>query len=129
MKAYKELRAQFKEDVLAGNCYCILSGLKIENLKDLSLEHFVPLSRTEHALATQNQNIFPAHVVINHIKSSLLPCEWQLEKIKLLQKALKKNHLSKHERDIVEKAIQNSYTYNIYPCKLCVLVENCENAR
>ena len=129
MKAYKELRAQFKEDVLAGNCYCILSGLKIENIKDLSLEHLTPKCRVSYGLSTQEQNIFPAFKVINGIKSGALFCEWMQNREKLLRKALKSSNIKKHEKEIIRATIENIPFYNINPCSLCILSEYCENAR
>lgn len=123
-KYYKEIREKFRQDVRDGNCYCVLSGLQITNLKDLSLEHYCPQSRVSYNLAKQPANIFPAIRVINSVKSNLLPCTWEFYKVEILQKAITKSH-NKRERNILQAALDNAPFYKINPCDYCILYNNC----
>lgn len=125
MISYKQIRQEYKAQIAKGDCYCILSSIKIENVKDLSLEHLVPQSRVEYGIAAQPENIYPAIKIINNIKGSLLPCEFEREKIHLFKKALRKNNLKKHEKDLVQEALDKSYSYHINPCLYCILSKTC----
>lgn len=126
-KSYKEIRRGYKIDIDNGECVCILSGLKIKNYKDLSLEHFVPKSRTSYNIATIEDNILPAYKIINSIKGGRLPCEWIAERYELLSHALKKNQLNKGQREVVEAALHNIPKYRMDPCSFCVLYNKCYN--
>lgn len=123
-KYYKEIREKFRQDVRDGNCYCILSGLQITNLKDLSLEHYCPICRVSYDIAKQYDNLFPAIKVINHLKSGLLPCEWHAQRQNLLSQAIRKAH-NNRDRKIFIDALQNTNFYKINPCTYCVLYETC----
>ena len=127
MKLYKDLRTRFKKDIKRGACYCILCGNKIENYKDLSLEHLTPIARVNYKLAAKSYNIYPAIRIINTIKGSLLFCEWMNERVDLLQNSLENHKLTTHERILIEKALESTYTYNIDPCDFCIMYKYCQN--
>jgi len=124
-----ELRKSYRLQVKNGNCTCILSGLPITNIKQLSLEHLTPICRGEWTETHQLENIFPAHKIINNIKDNLLFCEWMDFRKDILQKSLKKYHLEKADRKIVKAAIDNIPYYNINPCTLCIWKNICELER
>lgn len=125
MASYKELREYFREEIELGNVYCILSGLPIEKKEFLTLEHFVPLHRVSHTISAQPRNIFPAYRIINHIKSSMLPCEFFECRDKLLRKTYNKHTLDRQNQQILRDAIDNIPYYNIDPCTLCVMSNLC----
>lgn len=129
MKTYKELRLKFRYDIRKDDCVCILSGLKIKNINDLSIEHYCPLSRVSYQLSTQESNLYPAYKIINNIKGNLLPCEFEEEKIQLYKKILYKNKLKEHDRKIVENALDYSDKYIINPCFYCILLDSCSKNR
>ena len=129
MKRYKNIRAVFQNEILSGRCYCILSNLQITDPNLCSIEHYVPLARVSYHLATQRNNIFPAYRIINNLKGQLLPCEYENDKVEILQYALDHYKLRQVDKEIVKAAIKNSYTYNINPCKFCILHTWCENSR
>lgn len=128
-KYYKETRQRFRNEIKLEECYCILSGLKIKNINDLSIEHYCPLSRVSYQLSTQEANLYPAYKIINNIKGNLLPCEFEEEKIQLYKMILYKNKLKDHDRKIVEKALDYSDKYIINPCFYCVLLDTCSKNR
>lgn len=121
---YKKIRYEFQQAVKEGKCWCVLSGLHIDSLKQLSLEHYCPKSRIEWNLAKSPENIYPALKVINNVKGSLLGCEWEYYKEELLQKAIKKEHNTEKKR-ILQAALDNIPYYKIIPCKYCVINNQC----
>ena len=129
MTSYKLLHRKFRYDIRKGDCVCILSGLKIKNINDLSIEHYCPLSRVSYQLSTQESNLYPAYKIINNIKGNLLPCEFEEEKIQLYKKILYKNKLKEHDRKIVENALDYSDKYIINPCFYCILLDSCSKNR
>lgn len=129
MKNYKKLRYKFKQDIKRGSCYCILSGLKIYDAKQISLEHVVPLCRGPYLETRQDYNIYPAYKIINNLKGSLLPCEWAAQRCSILQYALDRYKLTLNDRKIVEDALNNVKRYKFDPCSICFLYDNCEYSR
>ena len=129
MPDYKEIRYNYKKDIKKGTCFCILSGLQINDQTELSLEHFVPLSRGPYYECKQSYNIFPAFKIINGIKGSLLPCEYFENREKLLQKTLSKGHLNRKNTAILKAAIENIPNYKINPCNYCILANCCRDSR
>ncbi len=127
--SYKELRQRYRKTVDDKECRCILSGLLILNKNELSLEHLVPLCRWHGYEAKMPYNIFPAYKIINSMKSGMLFCEWLDNNEYILTKALRKNHLKKGDREIVEAALENIPYYNIDPCMYCFLAGKCGKER
>lgn len=117
---YNNLRRIYYTQILNNNCVCILSGLKIGNKKDLSLEHYVPCVRGEYHFTRSEENVYPAFKIINSIKSGLLPCEWEEQKYERLLYALEHYNINKHEKNIIRKAIANIPYYKINPCEYCI---------
>ena len=120
MYNYKELRRFYFLQIDQNLCRCILSGLLIRDKKQLSLEHYFPLSRGEWHETHQIANVFPAYKILNNLKGSLLGCEWEMMKQKILQKALEKDKLRTADREIVEKALANIKNYHINACDFCI---------
>lgn len=79
--------------------YCVLCGHLILSKKQLSLEHYVPKSRSENA--DNIFNIYPAHRLCNKIKGNLLPGEWHREKKKRMLYALNNWKLTSKERRLL----------------------------
>lgn len=129
MESHRELRTRFKKDVMRGGCRCILSGLPIISLNDLSIEHFYPRSLLSYEMAGLPDNLYPALKVINGIKSDILPCEFFYNREDILKHALKKGHFKKKDEEIVKAAIKNIPYYNIDPCLFCILNNECNNSR
>lgn len=124
-----EIREHYHLEIERGCCVCILSGLHIYNKKLFSLEHYIPTSVGTREETHVIENIFPAYKIINNIKASRLPCVWEENKVRLLQKSLKKNKLSHDDQRIVENAIEIAPFYHIDPCTLCIWKKKCENER
>lgn len=129
MPNYKDLRYNYRKDIKKGTCYCILSGLQINDQNELSLEHFVPLCKGPYYESRQWYNIFPAFKIINSIKGGRLPCDWFEYRIPLLQNALRKGNLHKKDRAIVQAALENADNYKINPCEYCILSLGCRDCR
>ena len=129
MPDYKEIRYNYKKDIKKEKCYCILSGLKITDQNELSLEHFVPRSKGPYYETKQWHNIYPAYKIINSVKGRLLPCEWMEQREYLLKKTLSKDHLNKKNKAIVQAALENIPNYKINPCEYCILSVRCRDCR
>lgn len=129
MKPYKLLRRKFRYDIRKDDCVCILSGIPILDVKDLSLEHGVPLSRGPHYECTQDYNIFPAYKIINNLKGDLLPCEFWALREKIYKKALWQYKLTQHDKQVIQAALNFIPRYKINPCSMCFLYENCDESR
>jgi hypothetical protein len=99
---------------------CFLSGLEIPDGKR-TIEHYVPLSRAPRFITTNPQNKFPAHRIINAIKSDRLPCEWEETKWNLTYRALHYWKLKQEDSYFIVRALQNWESYVINPCEYCLL--------
>lgn len=100
---------------------CILSGLEIPKGKQ-NREHLVPKSRAPQRITCNPLNIFPAHKVINSIKSDLLPCEWDESKWDLCFRAVHNWHIKEDDKDFIRQAIINwEKCYQPNFCEICLL--------
>lgn len=120
MSSYSYLRRTYKKLIQLNECYCILSGLKIPTIKDLSMEHYFPQSKGEYEFTHQIKNVFPAIKIINSIKQDKLPCEWEDQKFNLLYRAVHHYNLNDHDYNIVVAAIKNIENYKVDPCLFCI---------
>ena len=113
---------------------CCLSGLLIKKPKDLTVEHYVPKSRTVPDFSQSPYNIRPAIKIINTIKGALLPCEWVLVREERLLYALMHYKLTSHNKSVIIKALDRFATEKdvLNPCQHCILSnakEQCDAAR
>lgn len=117
---YNFLRKQFKNEIRFGKCYCVLSGLKITDKQDLSIDHYYPKSLDENGNTYNIKNLFPSIRIINNLKSNLIPCVWEEEKFDILYHAAQNYRLNDHDYKIVVNAIKNIEYYQINPCLFCI---------
>lgn len=103
---------------------CFLSGLEIPKGR-LSREHYFPRSRIPYNFHYTIQNIFPAHKVINEIKSNLRPCDWEQKKFDRVYFAIEHYDLRSADREFCRKTLENWETYRINPCSWCIMQEKC----
>lgn len=113
---------------------CCLSGLLIENPKDLSREHYVPKARAPEFYTLFPYNIHPALKIMNSIKGAMLPCEWMLLREEKLTYALDHWNLTAHNRELIIKALDRFATEKgvLDPCQYCILStapEQCNESR
>lgn len=105
---------------------CFLSGIEIPKGKH-SKEHYVPKCRAP-LIAQHPYNIFPAIKIINHIKGSLMPCEWEDCKYDLIYEAYKHWHIRQDDKKILRQALNGMPKIN--PCEFCICsfyVDRCIN--
>ena len=103
---------------------CILSGLQIRKGHS-SREHLVPRSRADKIITDDKANIFPADKVVNCIKASYLPCEFEEIKYSLTYHALEALKLRGSDREFLQRTMIN-WEKNYKPdwCDICLL--NCK---
>jgi hypothetical protein len=99
---------------------CILSGIEIPKGK-YSREHYCPKSRLEN-LAQHPYNIFPAIKIFNHIKGSLMPCEWEEQKYDLVYHAYNNWHIKRDDRKLLRQALNGMPKIN--PCQYCICAKH-----
>ena len=129
MKVYKSLRSQFRYNIKKGKCVCIISGIPINDVNKLSLEHWVPQSRWDGIEVKQSYNIYPAYKILNALKGSMLPCEFWANRENIYKKALKQYKLNRDDRRTVQAALDFIPYYNFNPCSACFLYNNCHESR
>lgn len=95
---------------------CFLSGIEIPNGKR-STEHYAPKSRIK-TLAQHPYNIVPAIKIFNHIKGSLMPCEWEEQKYDLIYHAYKNWHIKLSDKKLLRQALNGMPKIN--PCEYCI---------
>lgn len=98
---------------------CVLSGLEIPKGKE-SREHWLPKSRFPKSVWNNPKNIYKSHYILNGIKGSCLPCEWQELKFKLTVHALQKWRLSPDDRVFLILAMHHWLVWEQNPCELCI---------
>ena len=103
---------------------CFLSGLEIPKGR-FSREHYFPQSKIPRNFHFTMQNIFPAHKVINEIKSSLLPCQWEEKKFDRVYYAIEHYDIRVADREFCRKTLENWEEYRINPCSWCIMQNNC----
>lgn len=103
---------------------CFLSGLEIPKGR-LSRDHYFPRSRIPYNFHYTIQNIFPAHKVINEIKSNLRPCDWEQKKFDRVYFAIEHYDLRSADREFCRKTLENWETYRLDPCVWCIMQNNC----
>lgn len=103
---------------------CILSGLEIRKGCS-SIEHLVPKSRADRIITLDKRNMFPADKIINCLKASYLPCEFEEIKYSLTYHALESWHLRGSDREFLQRTLIN-WEKNYKPdwCEICLL--NCK---
>lgn len=104
---------------------CFLSGLEIPKGR-FSKDHYFPRSRIPYNFHYTIQNIFPAHKVINEIKSNLLPCKWEEKKFDRVYFAIEHYDLRSADREFCRKTLENWEQYRIDPCVWCIMQNNCK---
>ena len=129
MKPYKSRRSQFRYEIKNGKCVCVISGIPINEIKQLSLEHWVPKCRWDGIEVTEPYNIYPAHKIINSLKGSMLPCEFWINREKIYKRAIQHYNLKRDEKRIVQAALNFIPYYKLNPCDLCFLYESCYESR
>lgn len=107
------------------NHICFLSGLEIPKGR-FSKEHYYPRSLIPYNFRTNIQNIFPAHKVINEIKSNLLPCRWEEKKFDRVYFAIEHYDLRAADREFCRKTLDNWEQYKINPCQWCIMQLKCK---
>lgn len=107
---------------------CFLSGLEIPKGR-FSRDHYYPKSLLPKYFHTNRLNIFPAHKVINEIKSNMEPCRWEQKKFDRVYYAIQHYDLRTSDRDFCRKTLENWETYRIEPCQWCIMNQQCKNAR
>ena len=95
---------------------CFLSGIEIPKNK-YSREHYCPKSRIKE-LAQHPYNIYPAIKIFNHIKGSLMPCEWEAQKYDLIQNAYLHWHIKPSDKKLLRQALNGMPKIN--PCEYCI---------
>ena len=95
---------------------CFLSGIEIPKGK-YSREHYCPKSRLEN-LAQHPYNILPAIKIFNHIKGSLMPCEWEEQKYDLIYHAYYNWHIKRDDKKLLRQALNGMPKIN--PCEYCI---------
>lgn len=103
---------------------CFLSGLEIPKGKK-STEHYFPKSLIPYNMRFDKRNIFPAHKVINTIKSNLTPCKWEQKKFDRVYYAIEHYDLRSADREFCRKTLENWETYRIEPCTWCIMQNKC----
>lgn len=106
-----------------GELKCCICGLLIRSTKDVSVEHWVPKSRTTNQFYSVPENKKPALKIINQIKGNLLPCEWEETKISRCYYALEHYNLNLHNKNLIIAALDRFATEKgpLNPCQHCVL--------
>lgn len=104
---------------------CFLSGLEIPKGR-LSKEHYYPRSLIPYNFHTNIQNIFPAHKVINEIKSNMKPCRWEQKKFDRVLYAIEHYDLRVSDREFCKKTLDNWEEYKINPCQWCIMQLKCK---
>lgn len=84
VESRKRWKLLYREQIKTHSCYCYLCGKPIEQEKELSLDHCVPLSRGGRNDPT---NWMPSHKTCNSEKGALTYEEWLL-----YQTLLKRKH-------------------------------------
>lgn len=107
---------------------CFLSGLIIPKGR-FSREHFYPQSKIPQNFHTNIQNIFPAHKVINEIKSNLKPCQWEEKKFDRVSYAIQWYDIRVSDREFCRKTLENWETYKMNPCVWCIMQNSCTKAK
>lgn len=104
---------------------CFLSGLEIPKGR-ASREHYWPKSLLPHNFYSSQQNIFPAHKVINEIKGNLIPCKWEQKKFDRVYFAIEHYDLRSADREFCRKTLENWETYKQNPCVWCIMQQKCQ---
>ena len=107
---------------------CFLSGLEIPSGRK-STEHYFPKSLLPYNFRSTKQNLFPAHKVINTIKSNLKPCRWEEKKFDRVLYAIQHYDLRTSDREFCKRTLENWETYRINPCTWCIMEQVCGRAR
>ena len=105
---------------------CFLCGLEIPPGR-FSWDHYVPKSLAPIEIVNSPFNKFPAHKVINSMKSNLLPCVWEDRKWDLAWYAIQEWNLKTADRNFIRRALVNWETYTLDPCHFCLL--SCKRER
>ena len=103
---------------------CFLSGLEIPKGR-FSREHYYPVSLLPRNFKNMQQNIFPAHKVINEIKSNMLPCRWEEKKFDRVFYAIEHYDLRSADKEFCRKTLENWEVYRINPCQWCIMQNQC----
>lgn len=104
---------------------CFLSGLEIP-IGKFSRDHYFPSSLIPRNFRPTKQNIFPAHKVLNAIKSNILPCRWEQKKFDRVYFAVQHYNLSAGDKDFLERTLNNWEEYKIEPCAWCIMQLKCQ---
>lgn len=103
---------------------CFLSGLEIPAGR-FSRDHWYPKSLIPKNFHFTKQNIFPAHKVVNEIKSNMKPCRWEEKKFDRVYYAIQHYDIRVKDREFLQKTLENWETYKIEPCTWCIMQEKC----
>lgn len=98
---------------------CVLSGLEIPKGKE-SIDHYCCKHRFPRRIWDNPRNKFPAHYMLNAIKSDYLPCEWHEMKYDLTYYALQHWRIKDDDREFIEQAIKNWEIWTPNPCDRCL---------
>ena len=115
--------AFFKEAEMSHVCF--LSGLEIPPGR-FSLDHLYPRSLIPKNFHSCKQNIFPAHKVLNSIKSNMLPCRWEEKKYDRVYFAIQHYKMKPIDRDFLIRTLANWETYKIDACTWCIMQQKCQ---
>ena len=107
---------------------CFLSGMPIPKGR-FSREHFYPQSKIPPHFHYTIQNIYPAHKVINEIKSNLKPCQWEERKFDRVSYAIQWYDIRVADREFCRKTLENWESYKMNPCTWCIMQNSCTKAR
>ena len=99
---------------------CVLSGLEIPKGKQ-NVEHYCPKSRVPKYIWNNPLNWFPAHKVVNCIKSNLMPCEWEEEKFDLTYYALYHWNIKQPDKKFLQQTLEHWEEWYRNPCELCLM--------
>ena len=87
----KDIKRRWANQCSVGELFCFLCGKKIENMKQCSADHWIPLALGGK---TEESNLKPAHKSCNSKKSCMSPEEFLRHKDQVLNKKHKvKSHL------------------------------------
>ena len=105
---------------------CVLSDLEIPKGKQ-NIEHYIPKSRVPKYIWSNPYNLFPAHQVVNSIKSNLMPCEFEEKKFDLTYHAMYNWRIRFADREFLQKTLEHWEEWHRNPCDLCLLNQKCNS--